>query len=213
MIRVALADDHELIRKGFIQILENNNFQVVADADNGKELIEKLKTEPADVVLMDINMPVMDGVKATAWLRKNMAATRVLVVSVLGDDESMIRMLKAGARGYLVKNAKTNDLVRAINDVHEKGYHFSDMVTSRVVSSINHNEADKDLLTGDVLTDRETDFLKLCCTEKSYKEIANDLKVSPRTVEGYGKILFEKLGLKSRTGLVLYAIRNHIVSI
>jgi len=212
MIRLALADDHELIRKGIAEILLKNDLRVVADAGNGKELIEKLQTKTADVVLMDINMPVKDGIKTTAWLRTNMPATRVIALSVLDDEVSVIRMLKAGARGYLVKNSKPKQLIRAIHDVHEKGYHFSDMLSSHLVVSVNNHDSESELEKAVGLTERDVEFLKHCCSEMTNKEIGALMNTSPRTAEWYSTALCAKLGLKSRVGLVLYALKNHIVS-
>lgn len=209
-IRIALADDHELIRKSIAQMLEQMNLKVIVDAENGEELINQLHSKPVDVVLMDINMPVKNGIETTSWLRENMPDIKVIALTMLDDDVSVIRMLRSGARGYLIKNSRPADLVSAIHDVYEKGYHLSDLVSGRLIQNINSAGANDELHKTTSLSERENQFLRYCCSEMTYKEIGNAMHVSPRTAEGYSKSLCEKLGLKSRVGLVLYAIKNKI---
>jgi len=208
-IKVALVDDHELIRKSISKLLDEIEIEVVFDAGNGLEMISEFKNNPVDVVLMDISMPEMDGVAATQWLKDFAPHTKVIALSVMNDDMSVIRMLKAGARAYLLKSSKPNELVEAIRDVHTKGYHFSDLVSGTLINRINSD--DGNMGSSDYFTDKEMEFLKLCCTELTYKEIGGIMKVSPRTAEGYAKQMCEKLKIKSRVGLVLFALKRRIV--
>ncbi|MBL7942049.1 MAG: response regulator transcription factor [Flavobacteriales bacterium] len=211
MIRVAIADDHVLLRKGLVQLLSDSGFKVVADADNGKELIKQLIEKETDIVLMDINMPVMNGMETTHALRREFPSVKVIALSMFDDEMYVIRMIGAGARGYVLKDSEPSELRRAIIDVYEKGFHYSELVTGKLV----HHIADQ----GDPaaerkgLTDREEEFLKYCCSELTYKEIAAKMNVSPRTVDGYRDALFDKLQLKSRVGLALYAVRNKMAEI
>jgi DNA-binding NarL/FixJ family response regulator len=159
---------------------------------------------------MDISMPVMDGVQTTEWLKKNLPGIRVLALSMMDDDTSVIRMIRAGARGYVLKDVEPRELRKAIRDIAEKGYYYSELVSGKVIQSLQGNEETKPAEQIARLTDREMEFLKLCCSELSYKQIANTMHVSPRTVDGYRDSLFEKLEAKSRVGLVLYAVKTKL---
>jgi two-component system invasion response regulator UvrY len=209
-IRVALVDDHELIRKSLAKLLESSKVSVEFDAGDGIELQRFIAKKQVDVVLMDISMPRMDGIETTEWLKSNYPEVKVIALSVMDDESNIIRMLKAGARAYLLKNSKPDDLVRAITDVQEKGYHYSEIVSGALLNKINHGNH---VVPGpESLTEKEFEFLRLCCTELTYKEIGIIMKVSPRTAEGYAKQLCEKLNLKSRVGLVLYALKHHLAT-
>ncbi|MBL0267371.1 MAG: response regulator transcription factor [Chitinophagaceae bacterium] len=211
MITIALADDHVLLRKGLASLVQNLGYSVLFEADHGQELVDKIQTgADPDLVLMDINMPVKDGYETTRWIRENKPLVKVLALSMYDDESAVIRMLKSGARGYILKDAEPAELKAALDAVIQKGFYYSEMVTGRLVHSVagddDKNGTNK-LLN---LTDRETAFLKLACTELSYKEIASEMHLSPRTIDGYRDALFEKLCLKTRTGLVVYAIRHGI---
>lgn len=215
MPTIALADDHVLLRKGLASLVQNLGYTVMYEADNGQELIDKMKpgAEP-ELVLMDINMPVMDGYDTTKWIREHRPLVKVLALSMYDDESAIIRMLKNGALGYILKDAEPAELRAALNAVAEKGFYYSEMVTGRLVHSIAGREEDaKDSNRLLNLTERETTFLKLACTEMSYKEIAAEMHLSPRTIDGYRDALFEKLELKTRTGLVVYAIKNGIYKV
>ena len=215
MATVALVDDHVLLRKGLASLLEDLDHEVVCQADNGREFIEKLKTATQpEVVLLDINMPVMDGYQTAQWLKEHHPDIRVLALSMNDDEHAMIRMLKNGARGYVLKDCEPQELRTAIHALMTKGYYHSEMVTARLIHSLAHMD-DEGSNTRQVmgLNDKEILFLKLACTEMTYKEIADQMGLSPRTIDGYRDGLFDKLGLKSRVGLVLFAIKNGIVTV
>lgn len=212
MIKVALVDDHALLRNGLASVIDNSEgYQVVFEADNGKHFIESLKKYgKPDIVLLDITMPEMDGFETAEWIKNNEPGIKVLVLSMMDNDASIIRMLKYGARGYILKDSKPDVLRAALRDIAEKGFFFNELVSGRLVHLANQTTDDK---TGITLSDKETDFLKLCCTEKSYKEIADAMHITPRAVEALRSNMFEKLDTLSRVGLVMYAIRNGIVKI
>jgi len=215
MAKVALVDDHVLLRKGLASLLEDLDHEVVYQADNGKELTEKLPAAPLpDVVLLDINMPVMDGYQTARWLKDNYPSVKVLALSMNDDEHAMIRMLKNGARGYVLKDCEPSELRTAIQALMTKGYYHSEMVTARLIHSLSQMDEEHSS-TRQVLglNDKETHFLKLVCTEMTYKEIADQMGLSPRTIDGYRDSLFEKLGIKSRVGLVLFAIKNGIFTV
>lgn len=212
MYYITLIDDHELIRQGLASLINSfSNFRVLFEANNGRDFIEKLKPSALpDLVLMDVSMPLMDGYETCNWLRVNHPGIKVIALSVMDDESAIIKMLKSGAKGYLLKNTRPEELRIAVESVIERGYHFNDLVSNKIINSIN-NSGNINKGTQEVrLTEREITFLRLACSETSYKEIGVEMNVSSRTVESYRDSLFEKLGLKSRVGLVLYSIKNKI---
>jgi two-component system, NarL family, invasion response regulator UvrY len=215
MISIVLVDDHSLLRMGLASLVQNLGYAISFEADDGKEFVEKLKTAALpDVVLMDINMPVMDGFETTRWLKENHPSVKVLALSMYDNETSIIRMLKCGAKGYILKDSEPAELKAAIEDVMHKGFYYSDLVSGKLIHAINKSGDGADGLKSLVqLNNRETDFLKYACTEMTYKEIADKMFVSPRTIDGYRDALFEKLNLKTRVGLVIYAIKNGIVTV
>ena len=211
---IALVDDHVLLRNGLANLLKDLDYEVVFEADNGEQFIDKLKTHtPPQVVLMDINMPVKDGYDTTYWIKKNHPEINVLALSMYDDENAIIRMLKNGAKGYLLKDSDPSELRSAIQAVLTKGFHHSDLVTGTLIHTINHLDDPENSTVKDVLglNDRELELLKLICTELTFKEIADRMHLSPRTVDGYRDALLEKLECKSRIGLVIFAIKNGIV--
>ncbi len=213
MIKLALTDDHTLVRKGLIAILEELGYDCVLDTDNGEELIAHLPEVEPDVVLMDYAMPEMDGVEVTTFLTENFPDIKVLALTMNDDDLSIIRMIKAGARGYILKGATPAELKLAIDEVHEKGYHYTERVTGSIIHSLDHEKSTQPIFEKEHITAREQEFLQWACTDLSYKEIADKMNVSPRTVDGYRESLFDKLNMRSRIGLVLFAIKNELVQI
>ena len=215
MPSIVLVDDHSLLRIGLAQLAQSLGFTVIFEADDGKEFIERLQTTALpDVVLMDINMPVMDGFEATQWLKQNHPDIKVLALSMYDNENSIIRMLKCGAKGYILKDSEPAELKAAIDALVSKGYYYSDLVSGKLIHAINKIEDEGSAVnTLSNLNDRETDFLKYACTEMTYKEIADKMFVSPRTIDGYRDGLFEKLHVKTRVGLVMYAIKNGIVNV
>lgn len=215
MYTIALADDHVLLRKGLVSLVENLGYKVILEVDNGQELTEQIQAGVhPDLVLMDINMPVKDGYETTKWLKNNAPLTKVLALSMYDDESAIIRMLKNGAKGYILKDSEPGELRTAIESILSKGFYYSEMVTGRLIHSINTmDDEDSPAKNLSGLNEREIDFLKLAATELTYKEIAEQMHLSPRTIDGYRDALFEKLNIKSRVGLVLFAIKNGLVKI
>ena len=214
--KVVLVDDHVLLRNGLSNLIESfGDYKVLFEADNGRDFIARLNAPTLpDLVLMDINMPEMDGYDTSVWLRHNHPSVKVLALSMYDNETAIIRMFKAGAKGYILKDCDPMELQRALDAVLTKGFYYSDMVTGKIIRRINdfdksNNEIDPVMK----LSDREITFLKFACTELTYKEIAEKMFVSPRTVDGYRDDLFDKLNVKTRVGLVMYAIKNSIVDI
>jgi two-component system invasion response regulator UvrY len=215
MYTIALADDHVLLRKGLVSLVENLGYKVILEVDNGQELTEQIQAGVhPDLVLMDINMPVKDGYETTKWLKNNAPLTKVLALSMYDDESAIIRMLKNGAKGYILKDSEPGELRTAIESILSKGFYYSEMVTGRLIHSINTmDDEDSPAKNLSGLNEREIDFLKLAATELTYKEIAEQMHLSPRTIDGYRDALFEKLNIKSRVGLVLFAIKNGLVKV
>ncbi|HWD89746.1 MAG TPA: response regulator transcription factor [Mucilaginibacter sp.] len=205
-ILIAIVDDHTLFRNGVASLMgEFDELRILFQAENGKQMQEALaRYGLPDVVLMDISMPLMDGYDATCWLKKHQPKVKVLALSMFEDDQPVIKMIRCGACGYVLKESKPRELLEAIKAIHEKGVYINELVSGKLVRSVSGDEEEPDI------SKKEMEFLKHCCSELTYKEIADKMFVSPRTVDNYREALFLKLNLKSRTGLVLYAIQNQV---
>lgn len=210
---LALVDDHVLLRNGLASLLRDLDYTISFEADNGQQMISKLETHPLpEVVLMDINMPVMDGLATTLWLKQNHPDVRVLALSMLDDENTIIKMIRNGAKGYVLKDCDPSELKTAIQSVLQKGFYHSELVSSKLIHGLSkENEDDKSSPNKLALNEKELEFLKWVCTDLSYKEIADKMHVSPRTVDGYRDTLHEKLEVKSRVGMALFAIKKGIV--
>lgn len=210
MANVALVDDHVLLRKGLASLLTALGHVVVGQADNGLQFIDLLKSQPLpEVILLDINMPQMDGYTTALWLKENHPDVKILALSMYDDEHAILQMIKNGARGFILKDCEPEELRSAIYSIIAKGVYHSELVSNRLIHHLS--KSDRAFTLG--LNQRELDFLRLICSELTYKEIADQLFVSPRTIDGYRDALFEKLSVKSRTGLVLYAIKHKIISL
>jgi len=215
-INVVLVDDHVLLRNGLANLIESfGNYKVLFEANDGKDFIQKLNPGLLpDVVLMDINMPLMDGYETCLWLKDNYPDIKVLALSMYDNENAIIRMFKAGAKGYILKDCDPFELKKALEAIVTKGFYYSEMVTGTLIHTINTMDEKANYLNNAVkLNDREITFLKYACTELTYKEIAEKMFVSPRTIDGYRDDIFQKLNVKTRVGLVMYAIKNGIVNI
>lgn len=206
---IAIVDDHVLIANALKSIISNfNQFEVIHISENGIDFQEKLKTKPIipDVVLLDISMPIMDGFETALWIKENHPSAKVMALSMQDDEQSLIKMIKNGAKGYMLKNAQPLQLEQGLNKLIDKGHFFPDWASSKILTSISENTINADLKNN--LSEREVEFLKYTTTEMTYKEISEKMFCSPRTVENYRDSLFEKLELKSRVGLAVYALKN-----
>ncbi|XZF13418.1 response regulator [Chitinophagaceae bacterium MMS25-I14] len=209
-IRVAIAEDIPILRRGVVQLISTyEGFAVEIEASNGRELLERIAAapKPVDICLLDINMPEMDGHKTIEVLKAKWPDIKVLVLSMYDDDFNVIRMLKNGASGYILKNSEPEELKRALTEVYNRGYYHSDLVNGRLFQLLHKKED----VNSSELSDKEVQFLSYCCSELTYKEIAEKMRLSPRTVEGYRDNICEKLNVKSRTGLVMYALKIGVV--
>ena len=215
MANLALIDDHLLMRNGLSGLISKLGHRVILEAGNGAEMIDRLNpAQLPEIVLLDVSMPVMNGYETARWLTEHYPDIRILALSMQVQEGAIIRMIKAGARGYLLKDADPQQLKEAIHEVLSKGFYFSDLVNGKLIHAISSpDEKMKALNILDSLSERELLFLKYACSELTYKEIADKLCISPRTVDGYRDVLFEKLQIKTRVGLALFAIKNEIVTL
>lgn len=206
---IVIIDDHTLIAKALSGIISNfEQFEVIYDCENGKDLIDKLKLKSVipSLVLLDISMPIMDGFETAKWLKEHHPEIKIMALSMQDDDQSVIKMIKNGAHGYLLKNTHPADLEKALIRLMEDGYYYPEWASKIVFSNIkNENSTDNNLPK---LTQREKEFLKYSTSEMSYKEISEKMFCSPRTIESYRDNLFEKLEIKTRVGLAVFAIKN-----
>lgn len=211
MANIALVDDHILLRNGLAGLIAELGHKVLFEADNGRDMLQKLPASAQpDIILLDINMPEMDGYETAKHLKENYPDIKILALSMYDNENAIISMIKAGAKGYILKDSDPRQLQSALNDLMGKGFYYSDLVSGKLFHAINHHDvADPARL----MSEREIDFLKHACSELTYKEISDKMFVSPRTVDGYRDSLFDKLQVKTRVGLVIYAIRNGIVDI
>lgn len=213
---IGIVDDHALFRKGLAALINLlPRYRVTLDAAHGQDMMDRLKSQPAPgIMLMDIHMPVMDGYAATEWLSEHYPDTKVLALSTMDAETAIIKMIKAGAKGYILKDAEPEELKLAFDEVLSRGYFYNELVTQKVLRSITGLFEPKNATAVFAnLNDRELEFLKYACTELTYKEIADLMCLSTRTVEGYRDALCEKLNLKTRVGLAMYAIRNNLVKL
>jgi DNA-binding NarL/FixJ family response regulator len=213
--KVALADDHILIRNALAALINTfEDFSVVSQSDNGLQLIQKIERHNVpDIVLLDLEMPIQDGFETAKLLKEKYPGIKVLALSMYDNEQAIINMLKNGARGYILKDAEPHQLKEALNTLRNKDYYYSDLVTGILIHSVTDDHTHTTPGRPEQLNERENTFLKYACTELSYKQIADRMSLSPRTVDGYRDHLFVKLRVKTRVGLVLYAIKNQVVEI
>lgn len=216
LTKVAVVDDHILLRNGLASLVGGfDGYSVIFEADNGEDCLTAIRSgKIPDILLLDLNMPVMDGFQTSALLKQEYPGIRILALSMYDDDNAIIRMLQNGAKGYILKDSEAIELKNALDSICQKGYYYTEMVTGKLIHAVNQPASSDPLtkLTRDVnLSDRDREFLRLVCTELTYKEIADRMLLSPRTIDGYRDSLFDRLGIRTRVGLAIYAIKNGIV--
>ena len=212
-IQIAVVDDHSLFRKGMISILQQvPDFEVVMDATNGQEFLDKLPAQAIDVVLMDLQMPILDGIKTTEIIRAKHPDVRVLILSMHDEDQFVLHLMEIGANGYLLKDTDPEEVEKAIRKVYETDIYFSDFVSKIMLRKMNRKTQQENKIFNykTDLSERELQVLKHICEGLTTAEIGELVSLSPRTVEGHRLRMMEKLGLKNTAGLVAFAIRNNL---
>jgi DNA-binding NarL/FixJ family response regulator len=210
-ITIAIADDHAIMRKGLVEIIGNEkNFEVIIDEPNGLQLLQKIDDAQfrPDLCILDVNMPVMNGYDTLIKLKGKFPDIKVLILSMLNHDFTILKMFRNGANGYLTKDSSPDELFIALNSIFQKGFYYSDQTGNNLLRLI---QGSKETLPY-TISENELIYLQYCCGELTNKEIADQMHTSVRTVEGYRNTLFEKLNLHSRTALAIFAIQTGIVS-
>ena len=212
-ITIAIADDYKIFREGIKKcIASDENLQVTLEADNGEDLINSFKNNQPDIVIMDLKMPIMDGMEATQIIHKQFPRVKVLVVTMYEDDKFIIHLMEIGANGYLLKNSEPDEIRKAIYAVYENGYYFNDLVNKALLKKLVLKTNMKPSFNQDVeFTERELEVLKLICEEKTAAEIGKEIFLSPRSIEGIRQRLIEKIGVRNTAGLVMFAVKSGIV--
>jgi DNA-binding NarL/FixJ family response regulator len=209
---VVVVDDHILLSQAIESMVNTfEKFTVLYTCKNGHDLMEMISKSPnniPNVILMDVNMPIMNGIEATAFITQNYPSVHVMALSVEDDDSTILKMLKAGAIGYLLKDTEKVVLENALLEIVEYGFYHTKNVTNLLLKAINGFDVQEI-----ILKDQEITFLRLACSEMTYREIAEQMCLSHKTIDGYRETLFAKCNVKNRVGLVIYAIKNKIYTL
>lgn len=214
-IHIAVADDHTLFRKGLIRLLESlgSTYKIIIEATDGNDFIQQLSALDLvpDIAILDINMPNKNGIETVQWLTDNYPSVKVLIVSMIEREESIVKLLKMGVKGYLSKDVEPEDLEKAINSILNKGFYYTDFITGKLLHNLLYNDTiPPDII---ILSEKERELLQLLTTEMTYKEIAHKLSITVKIIDYHREALCKKLNISSRIGLAIYAIKNHIVEI
>ena len=212
-IKVTLVDDHVLLREALVNLVNTfEEFKVIASLNSGYELVNSLSDSVRpNVILLDLNMPGMDGFETAKWLFKVHPEINILILTMYDSEIALIRLLQAGVKGFLKKDTHPNELRVALKAVSAGGYYYSQDTTGKLANLFQRDFENQHFVEKAILSEKEIEFLRLASTDKTYKEIASELKISPRAIDGYRDTLFEKLDVKSRVGLAIYAVKNGIV--
>ncbi|MCZ4319372.1 response regulator transcription factor [Aequorivita viscosa] len=209
---VVIVDDHSLFARSLAKLINSfTNFSVLFIARNGMELqteITKRKTLP-EIILLDINMPVMDGFETAEWLGSHHPEIKILALSMEDDEQTILKMLRKGVKGYLLKDIHPEILNEALVELQQKGYYHSEKVAETLLHSLTPDEEGRMM----DFKENELTFMKLACSEMTYKEIADVMALSPKTIDGYRQDLFKRLNIKNRVGLVIFALKKNLIKI
>ncbi|MCF6350045.1 MAG: response regulator transcription factor [Flavobacteriaceae bacterium] len=210
-IKIIIVDDHMLFSEALKSLIEDNEaFKIITQLSNGKELQDYCTTctEPPDIILMDVQMPIVNGIEATQWLKENHPKIKVLALTMEDDELTILKMIRAGAKGYLLKDIHSSVLHNAIEETFSRGFYYTEQVSNTLVHAL---KIEANPLEKIDLKDKELELLKYVTQELTYKEISKKMFLSPKTIDGYRDKLFTKLNVKSRIGLVIYAIKEGLL--
>ena len=212
MIKVALADDHKLLRNALASLINSyGDCEVVLEASHGKELCELVKHNQPDVVVLDFNMPEMNGYECANWLKNNYPDIHVLMLTMYDTELMLIKMLQSGVKGFMKKDVHPSELHKALQAVMEDGYYYSVYTSNKLAGFFRDSAVTP--IWDKILNEQELRLMQLVCTEMTYKEIAQEMNLNPRTIDSLRDTLFEKLDVKSRVGLAMYSIKHGLVAI
>lgn len=213
-INVAVVDDQQIFRKGIISLLsEYKDINVVFEASNGQELLDKMKERitPTHVILLDIEMPVVDGIEATIKLKHRYPETKIIILTMHDEEEMIVHLIEKGAHGFLAKNEDFEKVIDAIYAVKENGYYFSEKVSKAMVSGLVKNKKISPYFLSNELSDKEHEIVVLICREFTNKEIGEKLDLSVKTINNYRLEIGKKIGAKNTAGIVMYAVKKGLV--
>ena len=211
-IKVIIADDHVLFRQGVKTALSvKKDVELIAEADNGMQLLNLLKHMEPDVILLDIQMPIMDGISTLPEIRKLYPQVKVIILSMHNDHSMISKLMEIGANSYLTKNSDSENIYNAIKTCYEQEFYFNELTNKALLSGLRTRRTEAAAPQEANLTEKETAILKMMCEEKTTKEIADLVDISPRTVEAIRDKLKTKTGARSMAGLVMYAVKNGII--
>jgi DNA-binding NarL/FixJ family response regulator len=212
-IKVAIADDHKIFRKGVILSLRHyNNIKFVLEAENGQELLDHIEEAQPQVILMDLRMPVKDGIETTKFISKHYPEILVIVLTMHEDEKFVIHLMENGANGYLLKSTDPVEIKKAITEVVSKGYYLNNFVNRILIKKAHSRAKSLPSLNNDIdITAKEKDVLRYICFEHTSQEIGEKMGISPRTVESIKDRLMERFGLKNTAGLVFFAVKNNLI--
>lgn len=214
MIRVGIADDHHLMRKGIIQLMKDFDIiDVVLEAENGQELLDLCKTTPVDVILMDLNMPVMDGYEATTKLKEDFPNVKAIGLSQHSSLVYVAHFMQVGGKGFLLKNTEEEELVQAICEVHEKGFHNNELVTNAMINGMEKGFNMKPHFPDHPFSENELEVLHLICSGKSSEEIALELNKSKRTIENQRRTMMQKVEAKNAVDLAMISLQLGLIEL
>ncbi|HTQ66342.1 MAG TPA: response regulator transcription factor [Puia sp.] len=212
VIKVVIADDHALFRAGVKTALSiKKDVELIAEADNGMQLLNLLKHIEPDVVLLDIQMPIMDGITTLPEIRKLYPKIKVIILSMHNDHSMISKLMEIGANSYLTKNSDSENIYNAIKTCYEQEFFFNELTNKALLTGLRTKRTETGSIQEVNLSEKELTILKLMCEEKTTKEIADLVEISPRTVEAIRDKLKTKTGAKSMAGLVMYAVKNGII--
>jgi len=212
-ISYVIADDHKIFRQGLkVALTVDRNLKCTGEAAHGKELLDLLKTKKADVVLLDLKMPEMDGLDTLKRIKTDHPLLKVIVLTMFDDEHFVLHMMEAGANGYLLKNTEPDEIMDAIHSVIDNEYYFNDLVNNTLIRKLVAGKRAPRFKPDVVLSEKEIEILQLICQEYTAAEIGKKIFLSPRTVEGMRSAMLEKVGVRNTAGLVMYAVKNGIVS-
>lgn len=212
-IKIAIADDYTIYRDGLkVGLAMDDNLEVILEAADGEDLVKGIETNRPDVIIMDLKMPVMDGMEATKIIKKKYPDIKIVVVTMYDDEKFVIHLMEIGANGYLLKNADAEEIRKAVYSVYETGYYFNNVVSNALLKKlVIKGNIKPSFNEGVQLTEREQDVLKLICAEKTAAEMGQQLFLSPRSVEGIRQRLIDKVGVRNTAGLVMFAVKNGMI--
>jgi DNA-binding NarL/FixJ family response regulator len=211
-INIAVVDDQQLFRQGLVSLLkENKNLNILFEAENGNDLLEKLKVKLPDVILLDIEMPVLDGIETTMKLKSKYPDIKIIILTMHDEEEMIVHLIEKGAHGFLPKNEDIESVIDSIFSVHENGYFFNDRISKAMVRGLMSAKKIEPKFQDIELNERELEVIRLLCKEQTSPEIAQQMHLSTKTVDNYRVTLIKKLKVKNSIGLVMYAVKRGLI--